>query len=301
MTASYDQHIKYLKKLCRLCGGILSKDPVPVCKFIMQAKTAFHIDLSDDKPEVHPPMLCMRCYTIARNVNERETTTTLVIKKWQTHDESCSCYGIKRGRRTKKVHTGRPSTENNIWTRPVLNILKDKTPVDVLPNNILLQHFDSSRNPHINSCICKLCHNILRRPIIIRSCEHAFCLECLFPRIEGKSQKEVNCFTCNINFNNNDLQPSKLISNILTQLVLSCVKNCGAVFPVSDISAKTTHEKHCYFNQSSPTTVMQILSLTPTKEISREIEDAALHVVKQKMAKTNSRTIEFKSGGPRVS
>ena len=41
--------------------------------------------------------------------------------------------------------------------------------------------------------------------------------------------------------------------------------------------------------------------MTPTKDISREIKDATLHVVKQKMAKSNSKTVEFKSGGPRVS
>ena len=41
--------------------------------------------------------------------------------------------------------------------------------------------------------------------------------------------------------------------------------------------------------------------MTPTKDISREIKDATLHVVNQKMAKSNSKTVEFKSGGPRVS
>ena len=40
--------------------------------------------------------------------------------------------------------------------------------------------------------------------------------------------------------------------------------------------------------------------MTPTKDISREIKDATLHVVKQKMTKSNSKTVEFKSNKRKI-
>ena len=36
-------------------------------------------------------------------------------------------------------------------------------------------------------------------------------------------------------------------------------------------------------------------------DIPRIVEDAALHVLRQKVAKDGGKVIEFKSGGPRVS
>ena len=68
------------------------------------------------------------------------------------------------------------------------------------------------------------------------------------------------------------------------------------------MDAKREHEKTCnHHNSSTSISLNEILALTQTKDISREIKYATLHVVKQKMAKSNSKTVEFKSGGPRVS
>ena len=79
-------------------------------------------------------------------------------------------------------------------------------------------------------------------------------------------------------------------------------KNLWKNFTIAEFKERTEHEGNCNFQDSSSSiTLQQVLALTPTKNISRDIEDAALHVVKQKMAKAKSNTVEFKSGGPRVS
>ena len=41
----------------------------------------------------------------------------------------------------------------------------------------------------------------------------------------------------------------------------------------------------------------EIFKLTDDSEIPRDIEDATLHVIKKKIAKSNNNSIEFKSGG----
>ena len=53
----------------------------------------------------------------------------------------------------------------------------------------------------------------------------------------------------------------------------------------------------------SETTLRDIYSITNNDEIPRDIEDAALHVIRHKIKNSNhpNKTIEFKSGGPRVS
>ena len=49
-------------------------------------------------------------------------------------------------------------------------------------------------------------------------------------------------------------------------------------------------------NSSSTTLSHNIFSLNENSTISRDIEDAALHIIRQKMAQEDSNTIEFKSG-----
>ena len=47
--------------------------------------------------------------------------------------------------------------------------------------------------------------------------------------------------------------------------------------------------------------ISNIFNLTVDNDIPRIVEDATLHVLRQKMAKDGGKVIEFKSGGPRVS
>ena len=65
----------------------------------------------------------------------------------------------------------------------------EKTPPDVIPSDMSLSQLENTHNPHIDLCIFHICRNILRRPIMLKSCEHTVCLNCITPSIEGKTQK----------------------------------------------------------------------------------------------------------------
>ena len=135
-------------------------------------------------------------------------------------------------------------------------------------------------------------------------CEHSFCMKCTTPILQGKNTATTKCPKCFININAiSDLLPSKQIYNLLDCLVMECIKNCGKTFKIKD-NTKEQHELQCTKTQksySANTTLLDIFSLDEESHISRDMEDAALHIIRQKMAKTASTTVEFKSGGPRVS
>ena len=79
---------------------------------------------------------------------------------------------------------------------------------------------------------------------------------------------------------------------------MESVKNCAQTFKIKD-NEKEQHELQCAKNQEtyvSNTTLQDIFSIDEERDISRDMEDAALHIIRQKMAKTAATTIEFKSG-----
>ena len=61
-----------------------------------------------------------------------------------------------------------------------------------------------------------------------------------------------------------------------SNLSIECKKHCGMYFSVNKLDAKGEHKKTCnnHHNSSISITLNKILALTPTKDISREIEDA---------------------------
>ena len=140
-------------------------------------------------------------------------------------------------------------------------------------------------------CTCAACHDIIRRPLLITTCQHSFCLKCILPTLEGKPIDETKCPRCDDNnITPENIIPSKYIQNMLVEL-----------------ASQTNKQDHCSEIMSpsmtpSEITLSDIFSLTPSDEIPRDIEDAALHVIRHKIKNSNNpnKSIEFKSGGPRV-
>ena len=73
-------HIVNLNSLCRVCGGKLGKDSVFAERHKDRINGAYFINIQTDKYDIHPPKMCMKCYTTMRNIEKRGTTTTLEIK-----------------------------------------------------------------------------------------------------------------------------------------------------------------------------------------------------------------------------
>ena len=76
--------------------------------------------------------------------------------------------------KTQKVPLGRTKGSTNIWTQSALENLKEITLLDLLPYVLSLKDFAPNINPHLHLCVCGICENLLRKPLIIKSAQHVF-------------------------------------------------------------------------------------------------------------------------------
>ena len=90
-------------------------------------------------------------------------------------------------------------------------------------------------------------------------------------------------------------------------LILECSKSCGKTFTFNMHGCdKVLHETSGNGNDtisnlsSSTTTLRDIMSLTDASAITRDMEDAVVHIAKHKMAESKCNIKQFPSGGPWV-
>nr|XP_047123398.1 uncharacterized protein LOC124806476 isoform X2 [Hydra vulgaris] len=255
--------------------------------------------------------MCNRCYTNLRNI-EKGSSSSIKPVDWPLPCAgNCSCFPKVVGRKVKKCKPGRPCVmEQNQkrWTRPIINNLISTIPKPTLRLNVI--DIDPVSNPHLNLCICKLCNNIMYKPLILKECQHSFCSVCLFKEIEGKLETEAKCFICGQTISLNSVLNSVNLTQMIEHILLGCNKKCKLNYAVKDNELKKLHEENCMgekllqtFCKKTPsgldTTLSDIFLLKGNDVIPRIVEDAALHVIKQKQINSESNFFSFPSGGPR--
>ena len=154
---------------------------------------------------------------------------------------------------------GRPKIGVKIWDRTLTEYLM-KQCNDLGSINVK----DFSHNTLTDLCICSICKDIIRRPVML-PCQHSFCLMCLVGKYQGTSL--VLCPQCKEQSVPKDVKPSKIMEELLTRLVTEKNK----------------------------------LTATPPIVSSKAQEQMAVAVIRAKLADSKDKTIEFASGGPNVS
>ena len=94
-----DEHIRYLKKSCRLCGNQLKdkkRAPPPEETFKAELWLRFRINVDVDREDIHPPFICLPCQRMlywVRNASEPEKIeVSKKLHSWRSHsDENCDC------------------------------------------------------------------------------------------------------------------------------------------------------------------------------------------------------------------
>ena len=218
--------------------------------------------------------------------------------------------GGRKSNRKGKAKGGRPPKHSKIWTQTLIESLGKDTPLDTMPQ-ISIQYLNKQNNPHIVLCICLKCKNIARRPVRLNACDHdacdhAFCFNCIVLHIKGKDECESQCPECNSIIPLHSIKPCKHIESMIKVFQIECCYGCGQTYNINNHSELKKNMKnhvsiHTTTNSSSNLTVSDIFNLTEQSDISRNVEDVALHIIKTKMSQSANKTIEFKSGGPRVS
>ena len=146
---------------------------------------------------------------------------------------------------------------------------------------------------------------------MLKECQHTFCFICLSKNIRGLNVLESKCPSCTKEIKINSA-PATNSQKLIDSLLIACPK-CGKKFPINQYTNYHQHISTCEKlwssnssisnSSNSSYTINDIFNLTTQSDIPREVEDAALHVLKNKMANSHlpNKTVEFKSGGPRVS
>ncbi|XP_065675300.1 uncharacterized protein LOC136091551 [Hydra vulgaris] len=328
-----DLHIKNLNLLCRVCGCFVLKK-----KYLIGAiqkskiENIFHIKLIDVEG-VHPLNICHKCYLTINIVIKRKSSTTLLLcTQWTHHCDDCyTCHQVKKLSqglnasksqiRDKTKFIGHPRIGERVWTFSMFSILKE---------NIFTIHnmeIDSSDlknefNPYLQLCICNLCGKIPKQPVSLKKCEHLFCFFCIVENVKIKYINESLCPQCDTSVLPEDFVTSNKTNSLIQMLTVQCII-CKTKFNVvkeydvylhhklacnkksltqpvsillsSPLSSSSLSPSSYTFNNS----ISEIFNLTASSHIPRIVEDATLHILKQKMKQSGGKSISFKSGGPR--
>ena len=90
-------HRSIIAKLCRLCGYQLDKKhdynnfsiTDELSKIILKC---FYLDTGNDKSEIHPTKICLKCYSTIKNIEtrlKRGSKSSLVLFDFTPHTVNC--------------------------------------------------------------------------------------------------------------------------------------------------------------------------------------------------------------------
>ena len=220
-----------------------------------------------------------------KQINNFNWTTGRLEAPWRGLSNMCNVKEAReRGKAFKKKKSGRPvsNSSNSVWTRAEIINLAKQTPEDILPDKFFVKNDD----PQLALCKCKICDNTIRRPVL-SACQHAFCLSCIIPKLEGKRQDDVECPVCHAN-----ILIGKLIPCTIIRYDKGMPKGMWAV--IYKIAKRTIRPWSIVYWSWSVYTIKtrpQLYIFNGRK--------AALHVIRRKLSESTSpnNSIQFKTGG----
>ena len=93
------------------------------------------------------------------------------------------------------------------------------------------------------------------------------------------------------------------IEQVFKKLRIACRKGCGNFFVIMDYpKVGNEHENSCFPPKELNHPIEKVFSLKPTQKIPKLYEEAAVHILKNKMAQSTlpNKSAEFKTGGLKV-
>ena len=190
--SSRDLHCTNLDKLCRICGNLLGKNALAKENYITQLHSVFFINITKGLPCIHPPKIC--------------TISLKMYENWCPNDDySCHARIVELSKgalgKTKNIKNdrrGRPTLSKLFWSQEDLDMLSAKCPPDNLPIDIENSYFKEKWNPHLSICMCNICNItiLLRRPVVLKPCQHTFCFICIAKELRGQDKNSAKYFKC---------------------------------------------------------------------------------------------------------
>ena len=151
---------------------------------------------------------------------------------WDPHSTNCQiCYKMKliiegiigtQKRKLQKMPLCTTKTNTTIWTQPALETLRKELHNLTYYLKINLKDFAPDINPHLHLYVEGICENLLRKPLMMKSCQHVSCFICLSSFLKSKPEYSTFYPTCSAQFIINDISHSTHTYNIINILMLSC-------------------------------------------------------------------------------
>ena len=267
-----EYHIDCLKKLCRVCGEVITKHRVTYeCTQKRELLLVGNIDISHDKETVHPGFFCNKCYSTLTHIkNEKVQTSGLKTVQWAEHNsdyrcETCDLYaqGSKGGRKCKARRGGNHShLKHGQVVLHVSSLPLSPSYTSKLPLN--QERFLQPPKPiRLNDFVCRVCDRVLNQPVET-VCGHVMCKGCLCRVLNSSISPLPSCPVCSRAFKSiEDIkQPTQAITNILEGLQVHCDHpTCKAVVP---LCALPHHVDTCVPHLSSQVLITQVPSTSVT-------------------------------------
>ena len=321
-------HYENLNYLCRTCAKWIGKRQYSLTNNLKTIIEQVFLVKFEEIENIHPKNICHKCYCTINNANKRRATTSLSLyTNWEPHSINCATCQMAENVRHGTVFTRSLLKKSKLlkniyisckykkcWTTAMFNSIKENIlPIHNLNIGIDISELQNELNPFSELCLCCKCNKIPQMPVTLKSCEHLFCFLCLVEEMKNKYIDETFCPKCTKKIYNDDMVTSKKTNSLLQMLTLVC-NLCKQKFnALKEYEIFKTHKSLCHnelllstslltSSSNSKKSINDIFEINKDSDIPQELEEAALHIIiKQKMAKSGQKTIEFKSGGPRVS
>ena len=101
--------------------------------------------------------------------------------------------------------------------------------------------FEKAVDDHFH---CSICYNVLKEPMMCRNNEHLFCSDCITEHLNTNSH---TCPECNEDLTVETLRPSRLVSNILSELKIKCDYSHRGCQEYIRLEKLDSHVKNCGF------------------------------------------------------
>ena len=283
-----DSHTHNLSLLCLLCAGKLHRQysGKPACIYLVKDHTidiarCFGLDTREDSEEIHPSHFCnLRKSKLSKGVVSSASSSACQSISWIPHTErdckTCALVEeIAKGGRPKKKKTTVFCQNQTASPTPVPQDIGVDMDKDVYFSKtcssfkyekaLTTARFIDSLTP----LTCDICGHIVDRPIESPCCEHLFCAECAYQKLQNTNK----CAHCNEEISLSKLKaPHSLILSCLKVLKIKCdyagdnrLLGCPDVVTLSSLRDHCTSCSHanssdvCIHPTSQSTTVGDVL------------------------------------------
>ena len=298
--SSLDLHCTNLDKLCRICRNLLGKNALAKENYITQLHSVFFINITKGLPCIHPSKICMKCYLLMNMASKRNSAISLKMYEIWCPNDDYSCHAriaeLSKGALGKTKNT----IKNDRRGRPTLSklLLSAKCPPDNLPIDIENSYFKEKWNPHLSICMCNICNitMLLRRPVVLKPCQHTFCFICIAKELRGEDKNSAKYFKCSSQIY--EITEHVEYEKLVIVLKMDC-STCQKLFSLDECDSFKLHTSKCVISASTAneTKLTDIFKINKQDQLTRDMEDVALNVLKSKIAHSNSPQIKFKTGG----